>query len=245
MVTVGNMTSSTRPERHERRRRHAAADRPAIDHAAARTERRAARREELLDAAVATIRRHGSSTSMEQVATEAGITKPILYRHFGHRDGLTQAVAERFMAEIRRDLGTALAQQAPPRQLLVDTIDTYLAFVEREPQVYRFLMGGTSGGSETVALLSSFMRQVGQEVAMVLGEQLRAVGADSGAAEPWAYGSVGMVHLAGDWWMERQPMPRARLVDYLATLVWSGLDSLTPETPATPAAGADTKETIK
>ena len=60
---------------------------------------------------------------------------------------------------------------------------------------------------------------------MVVGEQLRAAGVDSGAAEPWAYGLVGMVHLAGDWWLDRQPMPRARLVEYLTTLVWDGLAS--------------------
>jgi AcrR family transcriptional regulator len=218
--------TATRPERREHRRRHASPE--TTDE---RATRRAARREELLDAAVASIRRHGPATSMEQVATEAGITKPILYRHFGHRDGLSQAVAERFMADIRRDLQAALSQQLPPRELLEQTIDTYLSFVEREPQVYRFLMEGPGGGPDAIALLSNFMRQIGQEVALVLGEQLRAVGADSGAAEPWAYGLVGMVHLAGDWWLERQPMPRARLVEYLAGLVWNGLDSLTPSSP--------------
>jgi hypothetical protein len=61
----------------------------------------------------------------------------------------------------------------------------------------------------------------------VLGEQLRALGIDSGPAEPWAFGIVGMVHLAGDWWLERRTMTRARLVDDLTTLLWNGLGGLT------------------
>ena len=74
-------------------------------------------------------------------------------------------------------------------------------------------------GDET---LIGFMRQVGQQVAVVVGEQLRAAGQDSGGAEPIAHGIVGMVHNAGDWWLDHRAMPRARLVEYLADLLWSG-----------------------
>lgn len=63
-------------------------------------------------------------------------------------------------------------------------------------------------------------------MAVVLGERLRQLGADSGAAEPWAHGIVGMVHLAADWWVERRTMPRARLVEYLVALLWEGLESV-------------------
>jgi hypothetical protein len=59
-------------------------------------------------------------------------------------------------------------------------------------------------------------------VALVLGEQLRLADLDSGGAEPLAHGIVGMVHAAGDWWLDRQTMPRARLVDYIVGLLWGG-----------------------
>jgi hypothetical protein len=58
---------------------------------------------------------------------------------------------------------------------------------------------------------------------VVLGEELRDAGKDSGAAEPLAHGIVGMVHAAGDWWLERRNMTRARLVAYLTEFVWHGL----------------------
>ena len=204
-----------RAERHARRqRRHDHTDRDA---------RRLQRREELLDAAMAAVRRDGPTVSMEAIATEAGVTKPIVYRHFGDRSGLVAALASRFSDELMGALRTSLQQAAEPRDLLVGTIDAYLAFVEREPNLYRFVVHHVDSGAEE---LSGFVRQVAQEVAVVLGERLRQIGYDSGAAEPWAYGLVGMVHLAGDWWVERAAMPRARLVEYLTTMVWDGLAGL-------------------
>lgn len=204
-----------RAERHARRRqRHTHTDRDA---------RRQARREELLEAAVEVIRRDGPAVSMEAIATAAGVTKPIVYRHFGDRSGLIAALATRFSDELLGALRSSLARDTEPRELLVGTIDAYLAFVEREPNLYRFVVQHQDERSE----LSGFVRQVAQEVATVLGERLRAIGYDSGAAEPWAFGLVGMVHLAGDWWVERRAMPRARLVEYLTTLTWDGMDSLT------------------
>jgi AcrR family transcriptional regulator len=202
-----------RVERHARRRqRHDHVDRDS---------RRLARREELLDAAVEVIRRDGPAVSMEVIAAEAGVTKPIVYRHFGDRSGLVAALAKRFTDELMGALQSSLERDAEPRDLLVGTIDAYLAFVEKEPNLYRFVVQHVDAGAEE---LSGFVRQVAKEVAVVLGERLREIGYDSGAAEPWAYGLVGMVHLAGDWWVDSGAMPRARLVEYLTTLVWDGLD---------------------
>ena len=162
---------------------------------------------------------------MDAIAAEAGVTKPIIYRHFGDRDGLAAALADQFGAQLVAELDAALSQQLPPDQLLAATIDAYLGFVERDPHVYNFLVGrlGAPVGTDVA---NGLVAQVGQRVALVLGEQLRSVGADSGPAEPWAFGIVGMVHLAGDWWLERRTVTRARLVSDLTTLLWHGLGSL-------------------
>lgn len=195
---------------------------------AGQDERRAERRTELLDAAVAAIRRHGAGVSMEELAAEAGVTKPILYRHFGDRAGLVMALADRFSDDLLADLRTALTQPGEPRDVLVRTIDAFVAMVERDPEVYRFLVQRVTGaGSDAAAHLSEFLRRIGQEVAVVLGEQLRVAGQDSGGAEPLAHGIVGFVYAAGDWWAERRSMPRERLVEYLTTLLWSGFEGIT------------------
>lgn len=161
---------------------------------------------------------------MDHIAAEVGVSRPILYRYFGDRDGLAQAVAEDFAIALQGDLRVALARPASPREVLVAAVEAFLAFVERDPNVYRFLLRGNHARRSID--VGSFLQRVSQDVAVVVGEQLRAAGLDSGAAEPWAYGIVGMVHAAGDWWIERHPMPRERLVEYVTTLLWEGMSSV-------------------
>ncbi|HEX7166628.1 MAG TPA: TetR/AcrR family transcriptional regulator [Acidimicrobiales bacterium] len=189
---------------------------------------RAARREELLDAALQAIRRLGAGASMQELAAEAGVTKPILYRHFGDREGLVYALADRVSADLMRAIGVALAQpEVDPRGTVEATVDAFVAFIERDPEVYRLLVEHVHKSDATAAeALGGFLRQVGQSIALVLGEQLRAVGQDSGGAEVLAHGMVGLVHASGDWWLEHRTMPRARLVAYVTDLLWGGLSSM-------------------
>ncbi len=186
-----------------------------------RTARRAERREALLDAAVEVIRRDGPGASMEAMAAQAGVHKPILYRHFGDRDGLVAGLVARFFTDLSERLGAALGTEGDPRTLLYDGIDSYISLIESDPALYRFLMqhSGRPGG-ETVTTLAN---QIGRRIATLVGDRLAAAGGDTGAAEPWGYGIVGMVHLAGDWWVDNQTMSRERLVGYLTNLLWSGM----------------------
>lgn len=204
-----------------RSRRHAS------EHRQERHEQRAQRRESLLDAAVEAVRSRGAAVSMEELAAAAGVTKPILYRHFGDRSGLVVAVAERFSTSLLADLQQALAQPVEsPKDTLVAAIDAFLRFLENDPEMYRFLVQRATSDSAAHSALEGFLRRVGREVAVVLGERLAAAGADAGGAEPLAHGIVGFVYGAGDWWIERQTMSRARLVEYLANTLWSGFEGM-------------------
>ncbi len=173
---------------------------------------------------------------MDALAAEAGVTKPILYRHFGDRAGLIRELADRFGGELRAELAAALTADGGPQETLVRAIDGYVRFVERNPQIYRFLtqQALAEHPEETVGLI----RDVGREVALVIGERLREAGADSGAAEPWGYGMVGMVHLATDRWLAEPTMPRERLVAYLADLLWAGMRGMGIPDAETQTAGA-------
>jgi len=190
----------------------------------ARDTQRATRREELLDAAIAGIRHHGPSASMDVLAAEAGITKPILYRHFGDRAGLAHAVADRFAGELEADLGNAISQVTnDTRALLAGTIEAFVSYIERDPAVYRFLVQpGTGVGVD----LSGFLDRISNTVAFAIGEQLRAVGAETGGADVIARGVVSFVYAAGDWWVDRRTMPREQLVAYLTDFLSTGFTGL-------------------
>jgi len=178
-------------------------------------------REELLDAVMDVIREQGADASMEDMASGCGVTKPILYRHFGDRDGLVQAMALRFATELVLDLASHIRSQAPINERVAGAVDEFVRHIERDTALYRFLIQEAPPGAEQ--FLASL---VAEEVAVVLRELLDELGLDSVGATVWAYGLVGMVHFAGDWWAVNQSMKRGELVDQLVTLIWSGLAGL-------------------
>lgn len=98
------------------------------------------RRRQLLEAADRVVLRDGPKASMNAIAAEAGITKPILYRHFGDKGGLYRALAKRHTDALLSALKAALDAPADRRERVEATLDTYLAAIEARPQVYRFLM---------------------------------------------------------------------------------------------------------
>lgn len=104
------------------------------------------RRRELLEAADRVVLRDGPQASMNAIAAEAGITKPILYRHFGDKGGLYAALAKRHTDALLNSLRAALDAPAERRERVEATLDTYLAAIEARPQVYRFLMHPADGG---------------------------------------------------------------------------------------------------
>jgi AcrR family transcriptional regulator len=190
----------------------------------ARQRRREQRREQLLDAADRVIHRSGSAFSMDEIAAEAGITKPVLYRHFGDKDGLHEALTDRYIGELKQVLRPA-SETDDPRSRLAATIDAYLSYVEREPDRYRFLLAAAEQ-PRTAVLVADFRREYVGECAFTSATKLDRAGLDPGFAEPWAQCVSGMIRAAGASWLEHRALPRARLVDYLTTVLWDGFAAL-------------------
>jgi AcrR family transcriptional regulator len=111
-------------------------------------EHRATRRRELVEATLRAIRKHGAGVGMDEIAATAGTSKTVFYRHFTDRDGLYAAVSASVDALILRDLGQAVgaaggdltATDSSPRAVIAGAIDAYLRLVEKDPEVYRFVV---------------------------------------------------------------------------------------------------------
>lgn len=188
----------------------------------------AARRAELLEAADRVVLRDGPGASMNAIAAEAGITKPILYRHFGDKGGLYQALAARHTDALLDSLRAALDAPADRRRRVESTLDTYLSAIEARPQVYRFLMhpaedGGAGGGFDVGRHTTPLLRRLGEELATVIAERVDLGPEGTAQARAWGHGIVGMMHAAGDWWLRDRPFPRAQLVGHLTDLLWGRL----------------------
>ncbi|POX36202.1 TetR/AcrR family transcriptional regulator [Streptomyces sp. Ru73] len=188
------------------------------------------RRRELLEAADRVVLRDGPEASMNAIAAEAGITKPILYRHFGDKGGLYRALAVRHTDALLAGLRAALDSPVPRRDRVEATLDTYLAAIEARPQVYRFLMHPSDQGQTTDDRgfdvgrhAAPLLRRLGEELAQVIAERVDLGPAGGELARVWGHGIVGMMHAAGDWWLREQPCSRAQLVQHLADLLWGRL----------------------
>lgn len=161
---------------------------------------------------------------MDELAAEAGITKPILYSHFGDRAGLAAALAERTSNEVIAAVNGALqsaAASGSPRAVARAGITAFCDFVDRDPNIYRFLVQNTFVDANPMS--SRLLTEIASRIAKLLGRALRDADADSGAAELWAFGMVGLAFAGAEWWLDRQMMPKHDLVEYLTELVWSGL----------------------
>lgn len=192
-----------------------------------RTRQRATRRAELLDAAVAAIRSKGPDVAMEDIAAEAGVSKPILYRHFQDKAGLYMAISERATQQMRSALLPGLSGQSDPRELLRTAIDTYLSFIEAEPELYRFVVR-RSFADRPVAQdpVTTNNQLIAGALTRIFGDRLRELGMDPGGAETWAHAGVGMVQAAGDWWLERRTLEREALRDYLLMVALGAMESI-------------------
>jgi AcrR family transcriptional regulator len=184
---------------------------------------RDARREALLVAADEVVQRDGAAASMAAIAAQAGITKPILYRHFGDKSGLFLALAERHTDRLLDALVDALTGGGSPRERVHRTVDTYLAMIEREPGVYRFLVES----EEAVAArepVRGFVHRLEDLLAAGISHELRLPEDDVRPAV-WAAGIVGMVQAAGARWLGARWCSRAELSRLLTDLLWGAYAS--------------------
>ncbi|MGH4014100.1 MAG: TetR family transcriptional regulator [Pseudonocardiaceae bacterium] len=196
---------------------------PRRDRAGHREERRAA----FVRAAIAAIRKHGPDVAMDHIAHEAGVSKPILYRYFQDKGDLYMAVSAHATQFTRVALLSGLDREGDPRELLRLVIDTYLTFIQDEPELYRFVVRRSFPDrpvqrdpvTTNNALLAGTL-------SAIFSDRLRKLGMDPGGAETWAHAGVGMVQAAGDWWLQSRTLSREALRDYLLMMVWGALDGI-------------------
>ncbi len=192
-----------------------------------RSEQRAERRALLVQAAIRAIRQHGPDVAMEDIATEAGVSKPIIYRHFQDKGDLYMAVSETATQRLRAALLSGLDTEGDPRELLRLAIETYLRFIEEDPELYRFVVRRPFADRPVPHdPVTTNAELISGALTTIFGDRLRSLGMDPGGAETWAHAGVGMVQAAGDWWLTRRTLTRDALRDYLLMMVWGALEGI-------------------
>jgi len=154
---------------------------------------------------------------MDEIATDAGTSKSLVYRYFADKTALQVEVAQLVVGEIAQALAAALAAQPTPREGLRAMVSVYLEMVEASPDVYAFV---TRGGS-----VEHFLDSITELVAAPFVREM-ADDADPSTAEAWAAGAVGFVRGAGEWWLAHRGEPgtpqRDELAGQVTAWLWAG-----------------------
>jgi AcrR family transcriptional regulator len=181
------------------------------------SEHRETRRADLVAAAVAAIDEHGPSASIAQIATSAGVSKPVLYRYFSDKEDLYRAVGRWGADQVTRALVPALVEPGPMRDRVYKACDAYFTLIAEHPQVFLLLIEHRSSNDP----LADGKEQIATSLAKLIGDTLRHLGVDAAGAEPWAHGVVGMGLAVGEWWLRRDIMSHEAASDYLAAFLWN------------------------
>ncbi|MDQ4010341.1 MAG: TetR/AcrR family transcriptional regulator [Actinomycetota bacterium] len=151
---------------------------------------------------------------MDDIATEAGVSKPILYRHFQDKGDLYMAVSETATQHLRVAVLSGLDTEGDPHQLLALAIETYLGSIEEEPELYRFVVRRSFADRPVLRdPVTTNAELISARLAAIFGDRLHSLGMDPRGAETWAHAGVGMVQAAGDWWLQRRTLSRDELRD--------------------------------
>ena len=179
-------------------------------------------RETLLAAAERLIRKRGPGVSLDAIATEAGVTKPILYRGVGDRDALVQALALRLSARMADAMTRLVAQAHGPRDSLRRLVGGYLEGAAAERHLYLYVTaGGTSEDRVRQSLLLADDAAHRFEPGIVAYRTSR--GADASVATVWSYAFVGALHFVTLWWLRDPALDIDAVTEQLAQLLWHGL----------------------
>jgi AcrR family transcriptional regulator len=190
----------------------------------------AARRAQLVEVGRAVFAERGfEATSVEEIAARAKVSKPIVYEHFGGKEGLYAVVVDREVEHIVARIGEAVASGSP-RDRLEQAVIAYLRYVEERPDGFAVLLRDAPR-TENHGPLPALMYELADRVGAVFTNLFRQAGYDAKAAPIYAHALVGMVAFVGQWWTEsRKPPPAELVASHVAALAWMGLRHL-PKKP--------------
>ena len=167
------------------------------------------------------------ATSVEEVAARAKVSKPVVYEHFGGKEGLYAVVVDREVRSLLEHIAGALTA-GHPRELLEQAALALLDYIEEEPHGFRVLVRESPVLSAS-GNFSSVMNDVAHQVEHILAGEFESRGLDPKFAELYSQALVGMVALVGQWWREARKPKKEMVAAHLVNLAWNGLSNLEVE----------------
>jgi AcrR family transcriptional regulator len=186
------------------------------------------RRQQLLDIGRRLFAERGlDGTSIEEIAAQAGVSKPVVYEHFGGKEGLYAVVVDR---EVERFLtmATTLLEGEDTREKFEAAAIALLRYIEENADGFRILVRDSPPGSGS-GTFSSLISDIASQVEYILGDVFKARGYDPKYAPMYAQMLVGMVAFTGQWWLDARKPKLEEVAAHLVNMAWNGLSQLDPK----------------
>jgi AcrR family transcriptional regulator len=203
------------------------------------------RRQQLLDIGRTLFAERGlDGTSVEMIAEKAGVSKPVVYEHFGGKEGLYAVVVDREMGRLISTVTRALTDGVHYREKLEKAALGLLEYIEEHSDGFRILVRDSHGASGTGSY-ASLLSEIASEVEDILGREFDRHGYDDKTAPMYAQMLVGMVALTGQWWLDARKPRREEVAAHMVNLAWNGLSGLEPRPSLDPRQRRKEKERLK
>lgn len=186
---------------------------------------REGRRAEFVEATIRAVGRFGPDAGMDEIAAAAGVTKPVLYRHFTDKADLYLAVGERATDLLMAKVVPALSDDGPIFERIRRAVDCYVGFVDDYRELYRFLVLRPNPTKRD--LVQEDKSKIADVLTDLLARYLTLFRMDPSLAAPSAHGIVGLVQGAVERWVDHPDgVTREQLTNHLTTLIWHGIDGV-------------------
>ncbi len=159
--------------------------------------------------------------SVEEIAERAKISKPIIYEHFGGKEGLYAVVVDREMEYVISQIADAIGA-GTPRDRIEGAALAFMRYVQERPDGFAVLKRDSPASNGLANLLAEVAERVGD----VLRSEFKRAGYDPRAAPLYAQALIGMVTFVGQWWEENPRMSPEEAASHIAALAWMGLRHL-------------------
>ena len=183
------------------------------------------RRQQLLDVGRSLFAEKGfEGTSVEEIAAKAGVSKPVVYEHFGGKEGLYAVVVDREMRQLL-DMVTQALTGGHPRELLEQAALALLDYIESSTDGFRILVRDSPVASSS-GTFASLISDIATQVEHMLVAEFKQRGFDPKYAPMYSQMLVGMVALTGQWWLDVRKPRKTEVAAHLVNLAWNGLSGL-------------------